>query len=102
MAARLPTKTLTVVSTLKAKPGKEPELREMLARLIHHSRKEKGCLQFDVHQAAESTGRFLLFETWQDQASFDAHMKSRHVMAVLPHVNDLCVEFPHVTIWQKI
>ena len=97
-----PMKSLTVVATVQARPGKEAELREALIGILTSTRKEKGCLQYDVHQLMEDSGRFMIFQTWQDQASFDAHMKNPHVNALLPRLGELSTAFPHVTIWQKI
>jgi quinol monooxygenase YgiN len=97
-----PMKNLTVVATFQARPGKEADLRAALISMLKPTRKEKGCLHYEVHEAPESRGRFLFFETWQDQAAFDSHMKSQHVLALLPRVDELCTQFPHVTIWQKI
>jgi quinol monooxygenase YgiN len=102
MAAIFPMKSLTVVATFEARPGKEAELRAALTGILAPTRKERGCLQYEFHQSAESPAKFLFYETWQDQAAFDAHMKSRHVVSLLPHVTELCAEFPHITLWQKI
>jgi quinol monooxygenase YgiN len=97
-----PTKTLTVVSVLEARPGKQPELRAALAGILKIGRREKGCLQYDLHESTESPGKFLFFETWQDQAAFDAHLRSQHIISLLRHINELCVEFPHGTFWRKL
>ncbi|TAK94934.1 MAG: antibiotic biosynthesis monooxygenase, partial [Verrucomicrobia bacterium] len=42
-------KTITVVATFKARPGKESELRAALIGLVAPTRKEAGCLNYDLH-----------------------------------------------------
>jgi quinol monooxygenase YgiN len=93
---------LTVVATFQAQPGKETALRAALASLLAPTRKEAGCLSYDLHQSAESPGKFLFYETWQNQAAIDAHMQSPHVAVLLPKVSDLCIAFPEITIWNRI
>ena len=40
---------LTVVATLKAKSGSEKKLGDMLKTLVAPTRKEKGCINYDMH-----------------------------------------------------
>ena len=37
------------------------------------SRREPGCLRFDVYQSTTLPGRFILHEQWQSQADLDKH-----------------------------
>ena len=93
---------LTVVATFEARPGRQVELRDALLGLLAPTRKETGCLAYDVHQSAENPAKFLFYETWLNQAAIDAHMKSPHITALLPRVGELCVEFPQIKIWNKL
>jgi quinol monooxygenase YgiN len=42
-------KTITVVATFQAKPGEENELRAALIGLVGPTRKEAGCISYDLH-----------------------------------------------------
>ena len=95
-------KTLTVVATFQARPGKETELRAALTGLIAPTRKEAGCLNYDLHASTEDPARFLFHENWTDKAALDAHLKSPHLQALLPRVDELCVAFPEITTWERI
>ena len=44
---------------------------------------EPGCLQFDVLQVQGEPNRVVLFEVYQDEAAFQAHMKMPHLAAFL-------------------
>ena len=57
-------KTLTVVAIMEAKPGQEVALRQVLLGLVPVTRQEPGCLNYDLHQAADDPGRFLFHENW--------------------------------------
>ena len=95
-------KTLIVVAAFQARPGKETALREALLGLVAPTLRERGCQSYTYHVAAGNPGKFLSYETWASQADFDAHMKSPHVSALIPRVDELCTEFPQITVWEKI
>jgi len=46
----MPNTLLTVVAEMVAKPGKEDELKRRLFALMEPTRKEDGCVQYDLHQ----------------------------------------------------
>ena len=95
-------KTLTVVATFQARSGKEAALRAALISLVAPTRKEPGCINYDLHAASDGAGKFLFHENWTNQAALDAHLKSPHVQALLPRVDELCVAFPDIKTWERI
>jgi quinol monooxygenase YgiN len=95
-------KVVTVVAMFQARPGKEAELRAALIELVAPTRKENGCLNYDLHQSPEDAARFLFHENWTSKAALDVHLQSAHVKALLPRVDELCTAFPEIKIWDKI
>lgn len=95
-------KTVTVVATFVARPGKETELRNALVGLVSPTRQEAGCLNYDLHVDPNHPGRFLFHENWTTAAALDAHLQSPHVQAVLPRVDELCAEPPAIVRWDRI
>ena len=95
-------KTVTVVATFQARPGKEAELRAALLGLIAPTRKEAGCLNYDLHQAPDDPAKFLFHENWTTKAALDAHMQTPHLKALIPRADELCTAFPDIKIWERI
>ena len=95
-------KTLTVIATFQARPGKEAELRAALNGLLAPTRKETGCINYDLHASPEDPAKFLFHENWMSQAALDAHLQSPHLKALLPRVDELCPAFPQITTWEKV
>jgi len=93
---------LTVIATFQARSGKEAELKKALTGLVAPTRKETGCLNYDLHQSADDSAKFLFHENWTSQAHLDAHLQTPHIKALLPRVDELCVAFPEIKIWEKI
>ena len=71
---------LTIVATLKAKKGSEAKLGQVLAKLVPVTRKEVGCITYDMHQSHEDPGVYIFYENWQTRADWDAHMKAPHLV----------------------
>ena len=58
--------------------GKEEEAAGYLRELIQASRKEPGCRLYVVHRDKEDPAIFFIYEQYDDQAAFDAHVASPH------------------------
>ena len=95
-------KTITVVATFQALPGKEDELKKALIGLVAPTRKEAGCINYDLHQSPEEPGKFLFFENWTTKAALDAHLQMPHIQVLLPRLDGLAVGMPEIKIWEKI
>jgi quinol monooxygenase YgiN len=93
---------VTVIATFQARPGQENELKAALTALVEPTRREAGCINYDLHQLPEDPARFLFHENWASQAHLDAHLQSAHLQALLPRVPQLAVAPPDIRIWSKI
>lgn len=94
--------TITVVSTHQARPGKEAELKKALASLVEPTRKEAGCINYDLHDSPKTPGKFMFLEIWTSKAHFEAHMQRSLIQVLLPDLNELCERFPNIEIWEKL
>jgi quinol monooxygenase YgiN len=53
---------LTVVATLRARTGKEADLRTALESLVAPTRAERGNVTYDLHQGVEDPAVFVFHE----------------------------------------
>jgi quinol monooxygenase YgiN len=83
-------KLLTVVAQMHAQPGKEDALRQVLLTLIEPTRKEEGCVQYDLHEENGQPGHFVFYENWRSKEALDLHLASPHFTAILPRLAELC------------
>ena len=72
---------LSVVAELVAKPGKEEELRRYLTGFVEPTRKEEGCVQYDLHVSLEEPGRVFFYENWTSDELLQQHLASPHLTA---------------------
>ena len=72
---KLPKDAVTLIVILRPREGQEILLEAELRALISPTRKEEGCISYELHRSAEPPGGFLLHEVW---ASRDAHAEHMH------------------------
>jgi quinol monooxygenase YgiN len=72
---------ITVVAEMKAKPGKEADLRAAALALVAPTRKEQGCMQYDLHVHVTDPGRVIFYENWSTVEDLDRHGASAHLTA---------------------
>jgi quinol monooxygenase YgiN len=95
-------KPLTLVVTFQARPGKESELCEMLTGLLVPTRKEAGCINYDLHVAADDSAKFLFYENWTSRAHHDAHGRTPHIQNLRARLDEVCAEPPQLVFWEQI
>ena len=68
-----------VVAHFEATPGKEKALLELLRGLIEPTRKEAGCLRYELNQEIENPAAFAFAEKFASRDAFTTHLKMRHI-----------------------
>jgi quinol monooxygenase YgiN len=95
-------KTVTVIAQVKAKPGRESQVRKELLSLVGSSRKDAGCLNYDLHQGSDNPTLFMFHENWASKADLEAHLQKPALQATLARVGQMVAEPPQITLWEKI
>ncbi|MGB7287628.1 MAG: putative quinol monooxygenase [Salaquimonas sp.] len=72
---------LFLIATLKIKPGSLPEILKAVAPCIEATRKEAGCLSYDLHQSVTDPETLVFVERWENKASLENHFTEPHLIA---------------------
>ena len=83
---------LTVIAYMRAAPGKREDLRQALEALIEPTSKEKGYIDYDLHQSLEDPDMFLFYENWESGADLDAHLPEPHLKDFAARILELLDE----------
>ena len=67
-----------VAATYRAKEGEEERIREILELMAAPSRAEPACRFYQAHRSPEDPRIFFLYEQYDDEAGYQAHMASEH------------------------
>ncbi|MCL4231946.1 MAG: antibiotic biosynthesis monooxygenase [Dehalococcoidia bacterium] len=74
---------ITIVAKLQAAPGKEGELRAVLAEMVGKVRAgEPGVVNYSLHTADNDPTLFMFYEQYASAEAFDAHGKTDHMRAM--------------------
>jgi len=67
-----------VVVHFEAKPGKEAELLKLMTELLEPTRKEPGCLRYELNQEIENSAAFTFVEKFISRQDFETHVKQSY------------------------
>jgi len=71
----------------EAAPGREKDLLQALTAVRAGSRREPGCVIYELSRDPENPGKFLLYETFQDSAAHQAHLSAPHFLEFQKFLN---------------
>jgi quinol monooxygenase YgiN len=63
---------------LKSREGQEPLLEAELRALLGPTRREPGCITYDLHRGSDIPGTFLLHEVWASRDHHRLHTQTPH------------------------
>ena len=87
---------------MKAKAGREDDLRRAVMALVEPSRKDEGCVQYDLHVHTKDPGRFVFYENWTSAEMLAKHAASAHLVAFGELAKDLLAEPARVETYTRI
>lgn len=73
-----------LVVSIAALPGKGEEFARAFAPRCEISRRDAGCLQFDIFRSVSDPDKFVLLELWESEEALAAHAKLQAARPPLP------------------
>jgi quinol monooxygenase YgiN len=89
-------KTVRVVARIVAKPDKVEELRSVLLDLVGPTRKEAGCISYQLLQNKSDPADFTCVEEWASDPAIDAHFTTPHLHEALSKASSLLASDPDI------
>jgi len=86
-------KTLTIVARIETKIEKIELVRSELIKLIEPTRKEQGCILYDLHQDNDNPEIFIFYEKWKNRELWQTHMKNDHLKVYMEATDGAVVDF---------
>jgi len=84
---------LTIVANIYAQRGQIDLVKTELEKLVPITRREAGCIQYDLHQDNDHPSHFMLFETWESRKLWQTHMNAAHLAAYMEATEGAVAEF---------
>lgn len=84
-----PSKPFALLVTIKAKAGKEKELETIFAPCIAATKKEPGCLAYELNRDPDDPTTYLMYEKFKGVKALVDHLAQEHTQKLLKAVGPL-------------
>ena len=68
-------------------PTKIEIILPLYQELVEATRKEAGCISYELCHDLKNPGHFVFIEAWQDYDALDAHVASEHFQRLVPQID---------------
>lgn len=80
---------LHVLALLRARPGREAELRVLARSLLAPTRAEEGCLRYVLVEDPSDPALLSFVEEWASEAALQAHLQTPHLQHARARYDEL-------------
>ena len=94
--------TLTVLARVQALKGSEELVRRECLALVTPSRRDEGCLEYELYQAADDPTVFIFIENWLSREHLEQHLNAPHCLAFDQRTKGMLAGSEEITILNKI
>jgi quinol monooxygenase YgiN len=91
-----PDASLRVIARVRAKTEHVAQVRKILSTLVEPTRRESGCLSYELLQNGSDPTDFVFVEKWASAAAEQAHFATPHVSVALQQVVGLLAAEPEI------
>jgi quinol monooxygenase YgiN len=91
-----------VMASIVVKPEHADAAREQLLVLANKTRREPGCVGYELFQRPDKPHVFRTVEEWRTTADADAHMKTPHVAAAVAAAGPMFAAPPEIVSYTKV
>lgn len=88
--------SIRIIARIVANPNSMDQVCSILTTLVEPTRKESGCIRYELLQNRSDPTDFTFVEEWLSDASIDAHLRTEHVMTALTKLSDLVPVLPDI------
>jgi quinol monooxygenase YgiN len=80
---------ITIIAKSVLKDGKVEDFKAITRELIEESRKEDGCLSYNLYQDVKNHKILTFIEEWENLEAIERHNASAHFTRIVPQLSEL-------------
>ncbi len=80
---------LIVIAKIEALEHEIENVKAEFLNLVESTRKEAGCILYDLHQDLEDPALFIFYEIWEDKNALQTHMTNDEVVKCYARVSKI-------------
>lgn len=93
---------ITVTAKLKAKSGKEEEVKKVLDEVIPQVKQEEGTLQYTLHRSKSDPSLFFFFERYRDEEGLKYHSSTPYFKKMIAAFKELLEGPAEIELFEEI
>ena len=82
--------------------GKFEEYMNLCKELVEETRKEEGCIKYEIYQDEKDTTVLTVIEEWESRETLDKHMLSEHFTRIVPMLSKFRIKKSDVNVYNKL
>lgn len=95
-------RSLRVIARATAKPDHVRQVREILSALVEPTRREPGCLSYQLLESEADPTDFVFVEQWASAEAEQAHFMTPHVRSALQRLVGLLACEPQINRYRVV
>ena len=84
-----PAKPFSLIVKVRVKEGKAAAFEAAFSEAMKQTRKEKGCLRYDLNREKESVLDYVIYERWADLEAVKTHLSAAYIAKLFSLVGEL-------------
>ncbi|MGH4121945.1 MAG: putative quinol monooxygenase [Clostridium sp.] len=93
---------ITIVAKNSIKQGKTEEFKLLAEKLINESRKESGCISYNLYEDSNNCNILTFIEQWENSEAIKLHNNSEHFTSIVPKFAELKESQSEINLYKVI
>lgn len=93
---------IKVVARNHAQEEKLQEILEMYKEMVELTRKENGCIKYELYQDTNNPAIITMIEEWESRSALEAHLNSEHFLRIIPQVKPFMIKPTDMNIYTQL
>ncbi|MHC1720169.1 MAG: putative quinol monooxygenase [Clostridiaceae bacterium] len=93
---------MKLISKRLVKEGKLDDIIKVFKELAAPSRKEKGCLSYELFQDQKDSDIVAIIEEWENKEALDEHKKTDHFINLVPELDKYTEKKIDLSLYNKL
>lgn len=93
---------IKVIAKQMIKEDKVETFKKLVSELMSETKKEEGCIAYQLFQDVNNSGILTFIEEWQSREALQNHMKSRHYGEIVPKLAELQEKDAEINIYTLV
>ncbi len=81
--------SVKIIASITTQSDKIEFVKQEALKLIEPTRKEDGCIEYQLFENKEDSGNLIFVETWESEDLLQKHLQSEHLQAFAKSIGEI-------------